>query len=223
MSAQEVQEITQVFELLPGNHLDLQINHPNKVRLKLPLIGYEEGSYIILKYPRVSRDTDYKDVLVEGNVMVVRYIIEGEKGECFAFRSTIKAVTKYPEKFIILDYPKKIENRQLRQHQRASTHLIASLAIDNTDSTETSVINGVIGDISEKGCGFTFRAENDKIKVNKREVFVCLMHPNGNEIKVLSKVCNSRNNKGVVSVGIQFIDKENQIPDLLNSLMIGVM
>ena len=222
MSALEVQESTQVFELLPGNYLDLQINHPNKVRLKLPLVGYEVGKYIILKYPKVSRDTDYKDVLIEGNVAVVRYIIEGEKGECFAFRSTIKSITKYPEKFVLLDYPKKIENRQLRQQQRASTHLIASIALDNVDSSESAVINGVIGDISSKGCGFTFKADNDKVKVNRRDVFVCLMHPNGKEIRVSAKVCNSRNSKGLVNVGIQFIDEENQIPDLLDSLMIGM-
>ena len=32
-----------IFELLPGKMLDVQINHPVQVRLKVPLIGYELG------------------------------------------------------------------------------------------------------------------------------------------------------------------------------------
>jgi len=105
-------EKVQIFELQPGKMMDLQINNPVPLRLKLTLVGFDIGKYILLKYPKVTSTSEYKDVLIEGNVMIVRYLMEGNKGECFAFRSTIKHITTYPEKFIFLEYPKKIENDQ---------------------------------------------------------------------------------------------------------------
>lgn len=209
------------FELQPGKVVDVEMNHPVKVRIKVPLIGYEMGRYIILKYPVSSRGSDYQDVLVEGNVVIARYILEGDRGECFAFRSTIKHITKYPENFIILNYPKKIESRQLRLQQRIATHLPASIMVDSETGDQKSIrLNGIIGDISTKGCGFAFKADNNKIKVTKRDVFVCIQSPNAGEVKILANVCNSRNEQGKVSVGIKFFDDDKQVSNLLEQLFI---
>ncbi|MEW6991395.1 PilZ domain-containing protein [Colwelliaceae bacterium 6441] len=210
-----------IFELLPGKMLDLQINHPVQVRIKVPLIGYELGQYIILKYPNVPRATTYSDVLVEGNVVVVRYLLEGDKGCCFAFRSTIKTITKTPEKFIILSYPKKIENRQLRLHQRIAMHLPAAISLNSPDQSNVR-INGVIGDLSLKGCGFTFKAESDSVKVNELDIFVCVADHNKGEILIPAKVCNSRNERGKVIVGIQFNEDDKQVVSLLEHLFIDM-
>ncbi|MCO4800015.1 MAG: flagellar brake domain-containing protein [Colwelliaceae bacterium] len=213
------EEVFDIFELLPGKMLDIQINHPVQVRLKVPLIGYELGSYIILKYPNVPRTTSYNDVLVEGNVVVVRYLLEGDRGCCFAFRSTIRTITQKPEKFLILTYPKKIENRQLRLHQRISMHLPAAISLNEPDQSNVR-INGVIGDLSLKGCGFTFKADSEAIKVNKRSIFVCIAHHTKGEILIPAKVCNSRNEQGKVNVGIQFEEGDKQVASLLEHLFI---
>lgn len=210
----------QLFELQPGRSLDLQINHPVPLRLKLSLIGYELGKYIILKYPKGASTSEYNDVLIEGNVLIVRYLMEGNKGECFAFRSTIKTITQYPERLLFIDYPKQIENRQLRHQQRTSIHLPAAITLEEADSKKTTKINGVIGDISAKGCGFTFKTKSSSAKVNKRDIFVCLQSPVDGEVKVAARVCNSRNDNGTVSVGIQFIDEDNVVPKLLSLLFI---
>lgn len=212
-------EITDVFELLPGKILDVQLNHPLQVRLKLPLIGYVMGQYIILKYPSVVKDTDYEDVLKEGNVAIVRYLLEGDQGKCFAFRATIRNVTKRPDKFLILNYPKRIENRQLRLHQRVMTHLPAAISVTENDES-TSQIQGMIVDISIKGCGFTFKAPNETVSVNKRDVVVLIKYANDEQIKIPAKVCNSRNEKGKVSVGIQFAEGDKQVEALLENLFI---
>jgi hypothetical protein len=208
-----------IFELLPGKMLDVQINHPVQVRLKVPLIGYELGNYIILKYPNVPSSTSYSDVLVEGNVVVVRYLLEGDKGCCFAFRATIRTITQKPEKFLILSYPKKIENRQLRLHQRISMHLPAAISLNEPNQSNVR-INGIIGDLSLKGCGFTFKADNDSIKVNERDIFVCVAHHSQGEILIPAKVCNSRNENGRVNVGIQFNEGDKQVSSLLDHLFI---
>ncbi|KGJ97353.1 flagellar brake domain-containing protein [Colwellia psychrerythraea] len=220
MSDLAVLENIQLFELQPGKSLDLQINHPISLRLKLPLIGYELGKYIILKYPKGASTSEYNDVLIEGNVLIVRYLMEGNKGECFAFRSSIKSITQYPEKMLFIEYPKKIENRQLRLQQRTSIHLPAVIMLEDSKDNKTTKINGIIGDISAKGCGFTFKTKSVNAKVNKRDIYVCLQSPLDGEVKISARVCNSRNDQGVVSVGIQFIDEKKLVPQLLSQLFI---
>ncbi len=218
--AEQLNTNTQLFELQPGKNLDLQISHPVSVRLKLTLVGYELGKYIILKYPRVANPSDYKDVLVEGNVVIVRYLLEGSKGECFAFRSSIKSVCQYPERFIFLAYPEKIENRQLRRQQRNTIYLPASIMIEDSTQAQESQLSGVIVDISEKGCGFTFKSQSTSTTVNKRNIIVKVQTHGKQEFKIAAKVCNSRNEKGNVSVGIQFLENQPQISELLGQLFI---
>lgn len=222
MADLNITEPIKLFELQPGKSLDLQINHPVSLRLKLTLIGYELGKYIVLKYPQNARTSDYKDVFIEGNVMIVRYLMEGNKGECFAFRASIKSISLNPEKLLFLEYPKEIENRQLRTQQRTRIHIPSAIMLDVTGGDSGTRIDGMIIDISTKGCGFTFRSKSENIKVNKREILVCIQSPIDGEIKVQAKVCNSRNVNGTVNVGIQFIDDENQIPKLLAQLFIEV-
>lgn len=219
MSESSNQQNALFFELQPGKNLDLQINHPVPLRLKLALVGYELGRYIILKYPKGSM-SEYRDVLTEGNVLIVRYLMEGNKGECYAFRSTIRSINQYPEKLLFIEYPKKIENRQLRLQQRTSIHLPAVIMLEEPTDSESAEISGVISDISAKGCGFNFKTTSEKTKVNKRDIFVSLQNGLGEEIKIPARVCNSRNEKGKVSVGIQFLDDGKIVPKLLAQLMI---
>ena len=209
----------QTFNLLPGKVVDVQINYPVQVRLKTTLIGYDVGKYIILKHPKVAAASTYKDVLVEGNVAIIRYLVEGEQGCCFAFKSTIKCISQHPEKLIYLTYPDEIENRELRQQQRITTNLPAAITLEN-DFNGKSKLSGVIRDISRKGCGFYFTAHNDRITVNKREVMIAIKQPDDQIVKINAFVCNSRNERGVVSVGIKFEDDDKQVQSLFEQLLI---
>lgn len=211
------------FDLKPGKLVDLQIDHPVKVRIKAPLVGYEIGNFIILKHPAPMQMSNYSDVFVEGNVVVVRYLLEGQQGECYAFKSTIRNVTKFPEKFILLSYPNQIENRQLRTHQRFVTHLPAAILAREDGCTEDKTmaqLRGVISDISAKGCGFVFKSDNSKITVNKKDIFVSIHTATQGELIIPARVCNSRFDNGRVNVGIQFNEDDQQIKALLNQLSI---
>ena len=227
----ELNKLT-LFELMSGKLLDIELNHPVKVRIKLPLVGYALGQYIIVKYPSAQQAGNYSDVLIEGNsdvliegnVAIARYLLEGDRGECFAFRATIKHIIKYPEKLLVLSYPKKIESRQLRLHQRITTNLPSALMLINESEGHDDVqLNGIINDISMKGCGFIFKADNHKVTVNKRDIFVCIFMNDGDDIKIPAKVCNSRNEQGKVSVGIMFNDENDQaIKALLERFFINL-
>jgi hypothetical protein len=148
--------------------------------------------------------------------------LEGEHGECFAFRSTIKHITQYPESFLILNYPTKIESRQLRLQPRITTHLPASIMLDADGENKAEIrLNGIITDISVKGCGFIFKADDFKVTVNKCDIYVCILHPTTGELKIPARACNSRNEQGKVSVGIRFFDDDKQVSNLLEQLFIN--
>ncbi len=220
MAVESVQRTENLLELLPGKLVDIQINHPVSVRFKVSLVGYDLGNYILIKYPNEAAEGSFRDVLVEGNVVVVRYILEGHHEHCCAFRSTIRYLTQSPEKLIVLSYPKKIENRELRMQQRHIIHLPASIALNDQDSDQELTINGIISDISPRGCGFIFKANNEQVKVKKRDIVVCLQSPTGGTILINAKVCNSRNEYGKVNVGIEFFDGDKQVIELLEYLFI---
>ncbi|WDE07021.1 flagellar brake protein [Thalassomonas viridans] len=206
------------FELLPGKYLDLQINHPLQVRLKLQLVGYEIGKYIILKHP--GEQSGYRDVLVEGNVVIVRYILEGSKGQCFAFRTTIRNISMFPEKFLILEYPKSIENRDLRLHQRFATNIPATIMADEQGKASGTRIEGIIADISPQGCSFTFLSNNSAVKVNQRDIVIYIQSSVDGMTKIPAKVRNSRYERGKVNVGVQFTNSEQQMKNFLAKLFL---
>lgn len=208
------------FELPPGKSIDVQINHPVATRFKTTLIGYEVGNYIIFRHPELGRTDNYKDVLVEGNVVIIRYLLEGTQGQCCAFKATIKHVVRHPQKLIFIEFPKEIENRLLRLHQRFVTHLPASICSANSEEVDSTKLNGIINDISAKGCGFSFKSDNINIKVNKTQVNVKISLSGDSEVLIPATVCNSRYEQGKVFVGIQFIDAEKQVRKVLEHLLI---
>lgn len=209
------------FELLPGKMVDIQLNQPTLVRLKAKLVGFEVGKYIILKHPDPVGDNSHRDVLSEGRVAIVRYILEGEKGECCAFKASIKHISQFPERFIFLEYPSEIQNRNLRLHQRVSTHIPAEITMKCEDQNQPGMlISGIVADISERGCGFVFRAQNLKVNVKKRDIFVVIRNAEGQPIRIPARVCNSRNDNGKVNVGIQFVEAHQEVKTLLEQLFI---
>ncbi len=212
-----------VIGLMPGKIMDIQINSPCLVRLKLPLIGYELGNYLILKYPASFNVQEYSDVLQEGNTVVVRYIIEGIKGECVAFSTTIRSISTIHEKLIFLNYPKKVENRQLRSAQRQQSHIPAKIEmISDEGQAIGNAITGVIKDISDKGCQFSFKSAGVNTKAKKANVVLSIFFgANAEAVQVRAVVRNSRNEQGVIYVGIQFEEQRNKaLEELLESISI---
>lgn len=211
-----------LLDLMPGKVMDLQITSSSLVRLKLPLIGYEIGRYLILKYPTANL-TEYADVLQVGNGVVVRYIVEGIKGECVAFATTIRAITTINDKLIFLQYPKAVENRQLRSAKRQQTHIPAKIEmLKETGTTSGIAISGVIKDISEQGCQFSFKSKGANTKVKKAPILLSIFAgANTPPININAIVRNSRNEYGVVYVGIEFDQKENKaLTQLLETMAI---
>jgi hypothetical protein len=214
-----------INNLLPGQVIDLQLGRSTIVRMKPSIIGIDLGNYILIKFPIKLNPSDYKDVLVAGTSAIVRYILEGERGECVAFSTTIQQVLMLPNRMILLNYPKRIENRQLRTSQREKTHLPAQISQNKTgNKLAGNCINGYIVDISANGCQFSFRPEEGKGGLKECPVFIAISIVGSNEPLIIkAHVKNNRRDNTNILVGIMFDDISLQdIAGLLVDMSIGI-
>ena len=224
-SPSKLNKLTFFLDVLPGKLIDVQFTNPLSMRFKLSLIGYEAGKYLILKYPKQAKANEYSDILKEGNGAVIRYIIEGERGECVGFTTTILAIAFRPEKLIFFAYPKQIESRQLRKVDRLKTHIPAKISINKDQSFDSdNLLQGIIIDISVTGCRFTVHVSSGFLALKKRQVFVNLLSPIDNSAVIISAhIRNNQMQGNRLNVGIEFAEKEHtQMQTLLDMYAIDI-
>lgn len=217
-----------INQLTPGKVIDLQLGGLSFVRIKPTVIGIDAGRYILVKFPNKLNHADYKDVLLSGGGVIVRYILEGLNGECVAFSTTIQHVLSKPDRLIFLNYPTHIENRQLRTQQREKTHLPALISLTNTENTYTDKginigIGGYLIDISAQGCQFSFTPSAGKGGIKKCPVNIAITIVGQDAPCIIrAHVKNNRLENGQMLVGILFDESSlDKVSMLLDEMAIG--
>ena len=184
-------------------------------RLVSKLIGIEEGKYLIIKTPEIQSSANALRLLYRGNNVIVRYI---SKGSIFGFQSNIIDFITDPRKLIFIEYPKKIENKDIRHHKRIDCYLPAGLIIlDN-------VVNGFIIDISGGGCQFvteTSRFENYIQLMKEGFEFNVAFHLPGIEkiLEVRAKQRNIKKDNKNINIGMMFSKMEPEVEVKLNKFL----
>ncbi|WP_417448098.1 flagellar brake domain-containing protein [Idiomarina abyssalis] len=209
--------------LRPGDMIDVEFASAAKVRTKLQLVGFDTGKYLLLKQPNPRTEGSYSDVLFEGNPVIVRLVLEGETGECIAFKTKIRAVTNFPFRLLYLEYPEQVENRALRAQKRVRTHIPVDVTADNSQaSTKKKLASGVIVDISSAGCRIVFKATpNEAGNVTHMNIKVGIGSGAHKEALSLSgQIMNQRKERGMISVGVRFTDDEAHINNVFDHLLI---
>ncbi|KPD21178.1 flagellar brake domain-containing protein [Idiomarina abyssalis] len=208
--------------LRPGDMIDVEFAAATKVRTKLQLVGFDTGNYLLLKQPNPRTDGSYADVLFEGNPVIVRLVLEGETGECIAFKTNIRAVSNIPFRLLYLDYPKQVENRALRAQKRVRTHIPVDVTADNsqTDSRK-KLASGVVVDISSAGCRILFKAQSEGSNVTHMNIKISIGSGSQKDLLTLSgQIMNQRKERGMISVGVRFTDDEAHINNVFDHLLI---
>ena len=214
-----------INHLTPGKVIDLQLGGLSGLRIKPTVIGIDLGKYILLKFPSKLNPSDYKDLLIIGGNVVVRYIVEGQHGECVAFSTTIEHVLSIPERLIFLNYPERIENRQLRSYQREKVYLPAQISHKVIDGKVSGTcIDGYIVDISSSGCQFSFKAQAGQSGVKKLPIYISITLVGYDKpLLINAHVKNNRIEHGSILVGIMFEDVSlGSINSLLGDMNINV-
>ncbi len=115
----------------------------DKAQLESELIGAESDKLLIIRIPPIYTVTDTSKLIYKGNPIFVRY---QRWGTLLGFQSQIIDFDFDNEKSITIDYPKKIEDYELRRSKRVDCYLPVNIKIGS------NMINGNIINISNKGC-----------------------------------------------------------------------
>ena len=193
------------------------------MRLSSKLVGIEEDKYIIIKTPSMLAGLD---VLNKGNGIIVKYL---EKGTAFVFTSHILKFISSPEMLLFVEYPKKIEDHNIRDKQRLDCYLPAHIIPD--DGPGKYDIEGAVTDISRGGCKFiaskeSLRVNNVQLEINS-EVLISFNLPGLEQpltATILAKNKYFSKSEDSLNIGFRFTEMDEKVEtkliDFLSSVVI---
>ncbi len=185
-----------------GQRFDLEFLSQRKIRCVCELLGYRPGKYVLF---RLEDDSIPDTLLIAGLPLVCRFLIEDALGECFAFRSELLHLIRFPDKLIFISFPQTVQRRALRNEKRSSIYLDASLQLYLVKASKPIIVPGQIIDISKNGCRFLFSTLFKPEQIRLAAVLVQLSEAPEGLAKILSgTIRNARTDEYGLTAGIQF-------------------
>lgn len=210
-----------------GDILDVQFVKAGDVRIKCRLIGVDDGNFLIFAVPKTAQQS-HGDVLVEGMACIIRSIIEGEAGQCIAFRSIITDIIKSPKHLLFVKYPSEIERFSLRKQQRVSIRVPATMthrsSVSDHQIEDSLSFDGIILDLSAGGCRFKLAWPTSNGKLLLEDVFIYIRfpgHPDKDAVVEGKVKSQSRDGLEHISVGIRF-EGETELEEVFKHLALEV-
>ncbi|PNH95502.1 PilZ domain-containing protein [Vibrio diazotrophicus] len=118
------------------------------------LVGHKTQQYLILDLPIKALELLVMRKL--SNVQtVVRGICNKDHGHIVAFKTSTYQSIRRPFNLLFLRPPKHFATKTIREHERYSISLPASI------STINSEVSGIMADLSVSGCGIFVAGENE--------------------------------------------------------------
>jgi c-di-GMP-binding flagellar brake protein YcgR len=185
-----------------GTILKIQIEgSPNRITSEL--VGAEEGKYLIVKMPFLKSLANTAKFVSKGTNIIIRYI---HKGTVFGFKSRVSHFISDPVRLVFIEYPKMIENHELRAHKRVECCLPANVKVKDNK------IEGDITDISKGGCQLVIekaKVESSLILLVEDEINISFRLPGVRKtLTVAGKQKTLKLDGDCVNIGIEF-DKLN--------------
>ena len=170
--------------------------------LKGIFIGAEKGRFIAVRlFPGTTR-FDPEELGQAG--ITVHYLFEKS---VYEFDTRLIRVVPDPVELILLEYPASVRIRELRSHKRINCLVSANIQVK--DRGLDAPLNGVIHDISRKGCRCIFGRAKDAgsiFRLNDEVVLTCRFPGTSGEHEAFGRVKNIQTEEDRVSVGIEFLD-----------------
>ncbi len=180
-----------------GNKIYLEIDGVN-FSVTCVFIGMLHNEFMLITFPK--RYKSVKNKLFSGNKMVVKYLYEGS---VYAFQTSVIETITNPIKAIAIEYPKVVQQRELRNFKRNDVVIPGRIEAKNVE------FKAVIFDISKKGCRFKYSdSQNNMTPLREDNLLrVYLQFPGvAEEIGVMACVRNVKRVQGELSIGAEFQD-----------------
>lgn len=206
-----------------GAKVDIQLDTESPLRVKGKLVGFDEGNYIVLSLsPKII--SDYYDLIKEGNDCIIRTLVEGEAGQCVAFRSSINIISSRPKGLVFIKFPQKVESISLRKESRMLAKLPVSIVHRDKNNDiamfdEKKELTGHIKDISRGGCRVNVKWNETQGSIKNVPVYLKVTN-SGQEQYIIVKASiknQHRDDPASVSLGMMF-EHNQKLDNLITEL-----
>jgi c-di-GMP-binding flagellar brake protein YcgR len=180
-----------------GNKIYLEIDGVN-FSVSCIFIGMLHDEFMLITFPK--RYKSVKNKLFPGDKMVVKYLYDGS---VYAFQTSVIETIANPIKAIAIEYPKVVQQRELRVVKRNHVVIPGRIEAKNVE------FNAVVFDISKKGCRFKYNdKQSNMTSLREGDILRIYMHFPGiaDEIGAMARVRNVKREKGQLSIGVEFQD-----------------
>lgn len=198
------------LNLTVGDALQLQY-YPCKAndeaRFYVRVIGFMSGQSIITTTPT---EQGKAISVAEKQIFAVR-LLSGNSVQAFVSTIIKKSVTPY--RYIHLSFPKELESKIVRQAQRASTKIIATVQNEEPGKSEVKTKSALISDMSTAGALIESTDEigeigdaltaTAKIKVADMEDYVTLS-------AIIRRIIPKNDEQDKFKYGVQFLSLEDR-------------
>ena len=161
-------------------------------------IGMLKDEFMIVTLPK--RYKSVKNKLYPANKMVVKYLYDGS---VYAFQTCVMETITNPIKALALEYPKVVQQRELRGVKR---NMVVIPGRVEAKKTEFPV---VVFDISKHGCRFKYQDNKSNIASLREGDLLrvyCQFPGATEEVGAMAVVRNVRREQGQLSIGAKFQD-----------------
>ena len=124
--------------------------------MKSTFVGKKSDQYIVITPPS-GFETIEKELL-QADRIKIKYLFEGD---IFEFNTRITEIRYSPLTLLLLQWPASVEKQELRSLKRINCFIPAQIEIHN------EMKDGVIKDISKKGCRCEFETSKNNTKTVK--------------------------------------------------------
>lgn len=180
-----------------------------KERIKCKLVGWVREEFVVLKAPLSA---GIRSRVTDGSHLAVRYL---HQGKLIGFRAEYIDFIARPYPLLFVSYPLLFEVHALRGKRRVDCSFLTTLA------AKGGTYQGVILDISDGGCRFSFETEQGmpslSIGDSVEGYFSTLGSVQTHPFK--GKVASVEDYKIKGEVGLSFMSQGTKLPDDLLSSM----
>ncbi len=161
-------------------------------------IGLRPGRYIVISIP-----SSLFNKLSKKPAENLTAYFNNSEGKVYEFCTSIIKLLSDPIELLLLRYPEKVILKDQRSYKRIKCFVAARIQYRVENGTE--VVEGIVRDISKKGCRIIFRQSRGiSFKINERIIIMLKFPGIPGEQKIIGSVRNIIQEKTQLSVGIEF-------------------
>lgn len=203
--------LEKLHQIMIGGMVDLEIlTATSSKRVKTEFIGLLDKRFVILNYPNAKRFPAASDYLYDGEMVVVRALIEGSGGQVIAFRQQLMSVSSHPVRLLFINFPNQVELFDLRSQTRIPTLLSAKLKL-----SDDRILDGVIKDISLTGIKFDLKDKTQAENIKGMQCSIILDSSNRQAKDFKGEVCSVKEHAQGAYCGIKLLASEEEMKSFM--------